>query len=55
MHVKVRGLEEPLVGDVVVLKVAGPLEKEGGGVAVKGVVFCVCEGRWGGGCGEDRV
>ena len=35
LQVEVRGLEEPLVRDVVVLKVAGPLEKEGGGVAVE--------------------
>jgi hypothetical protein len=35
----------PLVGDVVVREVAGPLEKESGGVAVEGVTCCDCEGR----------
>ena len=55
VKMEVRWLEEPLVGDVVELKVAGPLQKEGGGFAVEGEVFCVCEWGGGGGGGEDRV
>ena len=45
----------PLAGDVIVREVAGPLEKESGGVAVEGVAFCDCEGRRRRGGGEDRV
>jgi hypothetical protein len=45
VHVEVGGLQVPLHGDLGVCEVAGPLEKEGWGVALEGVSFCDSKGK----------